>query len=454
MKEFYQFCSMAFVCLALSILNPHRVLSQVQTARNITINANSNGFYEYLPAGYGSGGQTYPLMVFIHGIGELGNGTSDLPNVLHNGPPKLISQGNFPSSFSVNGKTFSFIVISPQFVAWPTAGDVKAYIDYAIKNYRVDINRIYLTGLSMGGGVVWDYASQAAYVNQLAAILPISGGNLWGGTPAAKVMAAANLPILAASNLNDPTVPSHYTWENINLINSIVPAIRPAAQDTIFPASGHDAWSATYDPSFKKNGLNVYQWMLQYSTNDVVLPIELTDFTATLSANNQQVAIHWATSQEVNNKYFILQRSADGQKYTDQDTVPASLTSGPNQYNYIDYAPLGGDNFYRLMQVDLDGKTTISGVRKVTIALVDGTAFRLGPNPTRNILTLNLTGGETGNLEISLTDLQGRVLKNWKSTKQGYGWEQVVDVSFLARGNYFIRVQGTTTRIVKQFVKE
>src|SRR5664279_3192253 len=104
--------------------------AQVQTARNISMTANSNGFYEYLPEGYSLGSQTYPLIIFLHGIGELGNGSSDLSRMLNTGLPNLIKQGKFPVSFTTStGEIQKFIVISPQFINWPADLDVNNILD-------------------------------------------------------------------------------------------------------------------------------------------------------------------------------------------------------------------------------------------------------------------------------------------------------------------------------------
>ena len=173
-----------YLLLAVCVLfNVGGLMAQVQTARFISMVPNSKAFYEYLPQNYNSESQTYPLMVFLHGVGELGNGTAgSLTTVLRNGPPKYINDGTFPVSFTVNGQVFKFIVISPQFVGWPSAADVQGVIDYAVGTYRVNTNRIYLTGLSMGGGVTWDYASAgSAFANRLAALLPVCGAS--GSTP-------------------------------------------------------------------------------------------------------------------------------------------------------------------------------------------------------------------------------------------------------------------------------
>src|SRR6187549_3974423 len=96
------------------VLNQAR--AQVQTPRYISMTSNTNGFYEYLPQGYDpNSSTTYPVIIFFHGIGELGSGNQwELPRILYTGLPGIINQGQFPVSFNVNGQTHKFIVISPQ----------------------------------------------------------------------------------------------------------------------------------------------------------------------------------------------------------------------------------------------------------------------------------------------------------------------------------------------------
>ncbi|MBX6379568.1 phospholipase/carboxylesterase [Thermoflavifilum aggregans] len=235
----------------------------VQTAVYQSINGNIGGFYLALPARYDSTHYLYPLLIFCHGIGELGDGSpQNLPIVLRNGPPKLISQKKFPPDFEVGGQHFAFIVLSPQFKQWPSPGDIQAIIRFAKSHYRIDTTRIYLTGLSMGGGITWDYASaNTAYALQLAAILPVAGA-AWPSQQKADTMAKAHLPVWALHNQNDPTVTSSYSIDFVNYLNNA--HCTPAPRLTIFPVSGHDAWTKAYDPNYQENGLNVYQWMLQY----------------------------------------------------------------------------------------------------------------------------------------------------------------------------------------------
>lgn len=461
MRNFYQVFAGALLCLVISIFIPAYASAQVQTAREIATGPNSNGFYEYLPAGYSTGSTKYPLLVFLHGTGELGNGTTDLPKLLDNGsPPDLIANGQFPTSFTVNGQTFSFIVISPQFVAWPSDDDVDSIINYAIAHYRVDTNRIYLTGLSMGGSAVWSYAPENGHAQKLAGIVPIAGGLMYTGTAGAQILQENSVAVFAAANLNDPTVNSTLTVDDINTINSVTPVIVPTALDTIYDASGHGGWTITYDPTTNlHNGLNLYQYLLQFSKASSVtspLPVKLTDFTASLlSGTSPQTLLDWTTTFEENNHYFLIQRSSDGQLFSTIDTVAAAAnaTNG-HSYTYTDEHPLAGPDYYRLTQVDLDGTTNYSLIREVFVGQPSA-GFQLSPNPADATVYLELGGSvSSGSLEVRLLDVQGRTLRSWIFQKSEGAWNQPLDISGLASGSYFIQVTGANYQAIKTFIKK
>jgi poly(3-hydroxybutyrate) depolymerase len=281
-KRYLQWYLLAVMCTVMVTVFAGRSFAQTWTGRQTTINSNIGGYYEYLPVGY-DGAKKYPIIIFLHGYGELGNGKSQLNRLTTVGLPLLISNGGFPSSVNVGGQNYSFIVIAPQFINWPSANDVDNMITYALSNYSVDQSRIYLTGLSMGGGGTWDHAgSSVARASRLAAILPICGAST-PNVPAQQNIATAKLPVLATHNMDDGVVTVNNTIGYVDGINSL--GANPAAIKVLWPTVGHNAWTGTYDPTLKfVNGtMNVYEWMLQYTRS--VSPPPPAPLVATISSN-------------------------------------------------------------------------------------------------------------------------------------------------------------------------
>lgn len=231
----------------------------VQVAVSEKVSDNCFGFYRALPARYDSTTKKYPLLIFLHGSGEMGNGTTDLPLILRNAVPKLLNNKTFPPNFSVGGKNFSFIVFSPQTKSWTTVNDVHSMIKYAVAKYRIDTTRIYITGLSLGGGIAWDYV--AKYARSVAAVAPICGSNTCTDAQA-KAISSANLPVWAFHNYDDDRAPVKLTQDYIRMINAYNP--NPKAKMTIWPTGKHDAWTKATDPTYKEDNMNMYEWMLQY----------------------------------------------------------------------------------------------------------------------------------------------------------------------------------------------
>jgi Secretion system C-terminal sorting domain len=424
-----------------------QTVSQVQTARNISTSPNSGGFYEFLPQGYTPGGTKFPLIVFIHGNGELGNGVSELSRILLNGPPNIAASGGY-------GTDFKFIIISPQFKGWPSVTDTDAIIEYAMNNYEVDRTRVYLTGLSMGGGATWDYAGDnAVYAKKLAAIFPVCGAS-YPWVLRAEVIAKANLPVWATHNQGDDIVPVSQTETYVSLINSQLPPPVPLAKKTIFPVNGHNAWATSYSLTFTENGLNAYQWMMQYQSASAALPIVLGNYKAFLNGSST-VTIQWNTISETNNKNFVVEKSLDGSNFSLFENIAAANDPSGHDYSITDNKPSSGNNFYRLSQVDNDGKTTYFNVLKVIVPVSDNQRyFHLSPNPVVSSLMLELVNPSTGVIQVSLTDMQGRPLKKWKFQKTSLSWQQSIDISGIPKGNYIIQLNGNNIHEVQRFVKQ
>ena len=117
----------------------------------------------YLPDDYKKPDRKWPLLLFLHGAGERG---AELDSVKIHGPPRMIAEGH----------DFPFIVVSPQCPAdeWWTEDVLVALLDELVETLRIDEDRIYVTGLSMGGYGTWALAE--AIPDRLAAIVPICGG--------------------------------------------------------------------------------------------------------------------------------------------------------------------------------------------------------------------------------------------------------------------------------------
>jgi predicted peptidase len=243
--------------------NNSRVETNPPVLRPVTqaINSSVGGYYLSTPYLYDSTTKRFPLLISLHGGMQTGNGTSNLPSILYDGVPKVIQNGHFPPNINVNDQNFSFIVLAPQFSRYPAPSEIMSIINYAKKHYRVDPKRVYLTGLSMGGAVSWETA--ANYPGEIAAIVPIAGVPKDEDFSRAKSIADNKMPVWTFHNENDNVVSSIFTKNYVQKINSFSPALAPRM--TIFKAEGHDAWTSASNPEYREGGMNIYEWLLQYS---------------------------------------------------------------------------------------------------------------------------------------------------------------------------------------------
>lgn len=321
------------------LLLPLFLLSQ-QQAKNITYAGEKIGFWEHRPATYNSYGQTkYPLLIFLHGIGERGNGTSELWKVKRIAVPHYIEQGN-PMKFYVNGKWHSFIVLSPQcpykYSMWPTSY-IDALINYAEKNLRVDKSRIYLAGLSMGGGGTWKYASAStSNAKRLAAIATSSAPpTMTNGC----TIANAKLPLYAFHARDDRTVNVSSIYNAFNSILACKPAIKPITK--VWPTGGHNIFDRAFDPGHTYQTPNVYEWMLRYTrgkdNDEIPQPAESPVPGKPGTANKAPVAR--AGSDNTIQKFWNYSPLLNGSLSKDADgwitSVAWTKVSGPSSYKIL-----------------------------------------------------------------------------------------------------------------------
>lgn len=464
---------------------------------------NINGFWEYLPRNYDIDiNQKYPLLIFFHGYGDSGStpDSATLKKVLNAGTPRLISTGQFPDSFNVDGKVHKFIVISPQIkngfddtnrssnVAPST---VNGIIEYAKTAYRVDPSRVYICGLSMGGGIVWDYAgSSVTAANKLAAI-SIAAGASDIDTLKSDNIAASGLPVMATHNTVDVLILPVRTIANIAKVKASIQKIKNSvqpnftnAQDTTAagvepvavywtsPGAGtmgvdsHNVWSRTFEDmqagsttggNLKDSlGINVYEWLLKYERIDKsTLPVAWESFS--IQETNSSVLIQWATSRELNVRSFIVEKSRDGINWLELATLlPRQSTGTLKLYSYNDNEPYPATSFYRIKQVDIDNKITYSSIKVLSKNSLTG--IKVFPNPFVQQISFDIPRvSESTTVNIKLTNANGAVLRtmtNKIAMGAGSGLT-LYGLQNLSRGLYYLSVENEEGKVLvkKKLIK-
>ncbi len=191
-------------------------------------------YLSFLPKDYQAGSATYPLILFLHGSGERG---LDLEEVRKHGPHKYLLAHDNP-----------FIIIEPQCDPgqWWHSCAVNDLLDEVCAKYRVDRERIYLTGLSMGGFGTWATVGEAPA--RFAAAVPICGR----GDPR-EAARMKDLPIWVFHGAKDPTVPVKNSIDMVEALSAIGGRVKL----TIYPEAQHDSWTEAY------NSPELYQWLLR-----------------------------------------------------------------------------------------------------------------------------------------------------------------------------------------------
>ncbi len=223
-----------------------RTLEELRgTVKKIVPKSYALDYLLYLPDNYGRPqGVRYPLVLFLHGKGERGN---ELDAVKKHAISSL-------NSFQ---EQYDFILLAPQCPLetwWVEQLDgLDALLDEICGSYRVDLSRIYLTGISMGGFGSWHYAVHRP--GRFAAVAPIcGGGSHWHGFPE-KVASIKRVPIWAFHGADDDVVPLSASQEMVDTLDAAGGNVRM----TVYPGVKHDSWTQTYaNPE-------LYIWMFRHA---------------------------------------------------------------------------------------------------------------------------------------------------------------------------------------------
>ena len=176
----------------------------------------------------------------------------------------------------------------------------------------------------------------------------------------------------------------------------------------------------------------------------IILPVTFNNFT--LSKVNKTALVKWSTATEINSKNFEVQRSIDGRSFVTISTVAAK--GAASEYSFVDEKPFAGVNYYRLKQVDNDGKFAISAIKTIKFDTDVKFVINIYPNPASEILNVKVSNADAKQIRIFNSLGKSVYTTNVVSTNN-----QIL-VSKLTTGAYFVEITMIDgSKQVEQFIK-
>jgi len=203
-------------------------------------------------------------------------------------------------------------------------------------------------------------------------------------------------------------------------------------------------------------GITQFSWWSGGNANKSPLPVELLYFKGRNTAN--QVELEWATATETNCRAFVIERSADGSRYDVLGTLPgAGHSLVKKTYSFTDKGAREGFNYYRLKQVDWDGRFKYSHVVSIDVqghSIFDLTAY---PNPSKRSPAVTVVASRPCDVTIQVYDYLGHL--HFSKTIHASDWEKEIHLEIpgfnnIPVGIYFIRAQGGGQEVSLKMIKD
>lgn len=233
-----------------------------------------------------------------------------------------------------------------------------------------------------------------------------------------------------ATNTSSPT----YSWTNSGgTINSGSTGLAPNVK-------GPGTFTLTASNSVATCSTSALITLTNLDCN--LLPIELTNFDA--EKKNEIVTLNWQTNYEVNNNYFVVEKSTNGLDFETHDVIKGSgNTSTKINYQSTDNKLSAGIMYYRLKQVDYDGKSTYSKIVSVDGIDADYSLSNPLPNPTSSEININFSAKNNSDFIIEVIDISGKKIKIFtEAIETGFSVKNF-NISDLESGMYFILIKST-----------
>jgi hypothetical protein len=306
--------------------------------------------------------------------------------------------------------------------------------------FPLNNNNVPITNNTTGTiGGIGDYVLSGTIVNN-GIVAPGNGVGILAASPVIIQGQAAtvNIEILDGSGPGtghdrlDLTASTNLTGVTITIIEP-TPLNVPFSTFTIMTTSG--TFTGTPTLTNTNYSLTVTGTTVTVTKNAMFpLPLVWGEFNA-LARDNNQVKLSWSTLQETNVSHFVVEYSADGSNYTAISTIPAAgNTNSTTSYSFTHATPdLQRSNLYRIRQVDIDDRSSVSVTRLVRFSKGKVVTVIATPNPMRDNLQLSVQGQGA---YIILNDLGGRAVR----TMNINAGVQNLDVSNLPAGIYQLSV--------------
>ena len=352
------------------------------------------------------------------------------------GNPNLSS--DFPPNFRQQDFNDSLPYYLPSYYSWQSRADISQYAHngsqfmiYLDETYKAN-DWFYLPGFNLTAGK--SYKLKFYYAAPFEEVNPNSLEVKYGEAIGAKAMTSGTL----------------FNNNAINNINYIADSsiITPATSGLYF--IGFHCYSDS-----AKGGISIDDISLEVTNT---LPVTLLNFSGEVNA--KQNLLHWSTASEQNNTGFEVQRSNDGHSFNKVGFVNTKAANGNSNlkinYDFSDIGFAASANYYRLKQIDKDGKFNYSNIVVLNENVVANGSIEVYPNPAKNILNVKFTSANNRNATILIADVSGKIVLNKTININNDEGLIQLDISQFAAGAYLIKLisadgaKKTTMKFVKQ----
>jgi hypothetical protein len=312
-----------------------------------------------------------------------------------------------------------------------TNTNVKTAYDYSGNSLNGTLNNFALTGVSSNW--IESYAMVVPMPNTATAINGDRFTANWT-TPVSGTLTNYVLDVSTSPTFS--TFVTGYNAKNVGTVNSYV-------------VSGL-ALNTTYYYRVRANKTSVASQgdapVYKSVTTLVALPVTWMSFSANVEKGNVQ--LEWVTTRELNNAYFSVERSTDGNNFAEITKVSGQgNTTLTSTYNVTDDAPAAGDNYYRIRQVNYDGTYSYSVTKKVKITKSENGLVSIYPSPAGASIQISVSDVALANTKATIYDMEGHNRIQFALTSG----VQTLDIQKLETGIYFIKLaDGGVYKFYKQ----